>query len=102
LASFTTEFSAELVQSPIILVDNALDHASTITTIEFQLVDLQKLESCLLAVESWLTENKLLPSANKSDAMLIGTSAQLHTANIISCITMAGATLKPTAKLKSL
>ena len=64
--------------------------------------DLQKLESCSMARKAWFTENELLPNVDKSDAMLIGTSAELRAANNISRITVAGANLKPTSKLKSL
>ena len=61
--------------------------------------DLQELESYSLAVKAWFAENELLLNADKSDAMLIGTLVQMRAAKNI---TVAGATLKPTAKLKSL
>ena len=64
--------------------------------------DLQKLESCSQAVKAWFAENELLLNADKSDVMLIGTSAQLRAANGITNIAVAGASLKPTAELKSL
>jgi len=41
-------------------------------------------------------------NANKSDVMLIGTSAQLHAADHISEIVVAIANLKPEAVIKSL
>ena len=64
--------------------------------------DLQKLESCSHVVKAWFAENELLLNAEKSDVMLIGTSAQLRAANGISNIAVAGASLKPTAELKLL
>jgi len=54
--------------------------------------DLQTLEPCSLAVKAWFAENELLLNANKLDAMLIGTSAQLCAADNISCIVVASET----------
>ena len=64
--------------------------------------DLAKLESCSQAVRGWFAVNNLMLNADKSDVMLIGTSAQLLAANHISEIVVAGANLKPVAAIKSL
>ena len=64
--------------------------------------NLHKHESRSQAVKAWFAENELLLNADKSDVMLIGTSAQLRAANGITNIAVAGASLKPTAELKSL
>jgi hypothetical protein len=64
--------------------------------------DLAKLESCSQAVRGWFAVNNLMLNADKSDVMLIGTSAQLLAANHISEIVVAGAVLKPVAAIKSL
>jgi len=64
--------------------------------------DLAKLESCSQAVKGWFAVNNLMLNANKSDVMLIGTSAQLCVADDISENLVAGANLKPVAVIKSL
>ena len=64
--------------------------------------DLAKLESSLQAVKGWFAVNNLMLIADKSDVMLIGTSAQVLAANHISEIVVAGANLKPVAAIKSL
>jgi hypothetical protein len=64
--------------------------------------DLAKLESCSQAVKGWFAVNNLMLNANKSDVMLIGTSAQLRAADHISEIAVAGAYLKPVKVIKSL
>jgi hypothetical protein len=64
--------------------------------------DLHKLESCSQAVKAWFAENELLLNADKSDVMLIGTSAQLSVAKNITNIVVAGANLHTMDDLKSL
>ena len=64
--------------------------------------DLAKLESCSQAVRGWFAVNNLMLNADKSDVMLIGTSAQLLAANHIWEIVVAGANLKPVAAIKPL
>jgi len=65
-------------------------------------VDLAKLESCSQAVKWWFAVNNLMLNADKSDVILIETSAQLRAADHISEIVVAGTNLKPVAVIKSL
>jgi len=57
--------------------------------------DLANLESCSQAVKGCFAVNNLTLNADKSDVMLIGTSAQLRAADHISEIVVAGTNLKP-------
>ena len=68
----------------------------------FLSADLAKLKSCSQAVRGWFAVNNVMLNADKSDVILIGTSAQLLAANHISEIVVAGANLKPVAAIKSL
>jgi len=60
------------------------------------------LESCSHAVKGWFAVNNLMLNTDKSDVMLIETSAQLRAADHISEIVVAGTDLKTVAVIKSL
>jgi hypothetical protein len=65
------------------------------------IADLAKLESCSQAVKGWFAVNNLMLNADKSDVMLIGTSAQLRVVDHNSEIVVAGMYLKPMKVIKS-
>jgi len=69
---------------------------------DFISADLAKLESCSQSVKRQFAVNNLMSNADKSDLILIGTSAKLRAADHISEIVVAGANLNPVAVIKSL
>jgi len=64
--------------------------------------DLTKLEfgTFSQSVKGWFAVNYLMLNADKSDVMLMLTSAPLHATNHILEIVVAGANLKPVAVIK--
>ena len=61
---------------------------------------LSTLEACTRDVKRWFAENDLLLNADKSEVMMIGTSAQLRAASTVNTVAVADANLS--SKLKSL
>jgi len=64
--------------------------------------DLLKLEACTRDVKSWFAENDVLPNADKSEVMMIGTSSQLRWAETIGAVAVADSCLTVSSQLKSL
>jgi Reverse transcriptase (RNA-dependent DNA polymerase) len=80
--------------------DTQLYVATTQSSVED---DIAMLDRCVQALRRWYTENDLMLNESKSDAIAIGTSAQLaaHSDHLQS-ITVAGAVLPVATELKTL
>src|SRR5664279_5162086 len=64
--------------------------------------DMSKLETCSLAVKQWFADNDLMLNADKSEAMLVGSSAQLNAASSVDTVTVADVSLPLSTEIKSL
>ena len=65
--------------------------------------DLTTLEKCSAAVRHWFAENDLQLNADKSEVLMLGTSAQLSAASsVVDSVAVAGATLSISSEVKSL
>ena len=60
------------------------------------------LRSCSIAVRDWYLSNNLLLNADKSQAIVLGTANQLHSATSIDSVEVAGVALPVATTLKSL
>lgn len=64
--------------------------------------DLSVISKCAASVRIWLAANDLLLNADKSEVMLIGTTAQLKAVSDVKDVDVAGANLPVVSELKSL
>ena len=64
--------------------------------------DIKILEDCTVAIEQWFLSNGMLLNANKSDSVVVSTSAQANKIPANAVITVAGHAIKPAISLRSL
>ena len=64
--------------------------------------NLSTLEICSQAVKHWFADNDLLLNADKSEAMLVGSSSQLKAASNVNTVSVAGVSLPVSVEIKSL
>ena len=62
---------------------------------------LDRLARCSNAVRQWFLENHLQLNADKSDVMILGTSAQLKSAAAVTTVDVAGSPLPVASQIKS-
>ena len=68
----------------------------------YSVVDINVIETCTLAVKEWFLDNDLLLNPAKSEVIAVGTPAQLRFATKDFKINIAGSSLHPVDKIKSL
>ena len=72
-----------------------------IRTSEF-ISDIKIPEDCTVAIKQWFLSNGMLLNANRSDSVIVSTSAQANKIPANAVITVAGHEIKPAVSLRSL